>query len=201
LGARPNSRAKNSDATSLRIRARRVRVELGVGWTSGGEVGGDVTALEFLVELGRAVRPDGEGTAEPAGLLGLAFAQASVQGGLPNLVGERMMAVAEEGLHLRLGDRVASGDPVEPLHARAHPHAGRLALLLVVGGEPGPDHAVLRGDLSGEVVVAGPGRDLLQADRHHSPPLRRDLGTLPKPTERAIGTRERPQRRRSSHLP
>ncbi len=29
-----------------------IRVELGVGWTSGGEVGGGVTALEFLVELG-----------------------------------------------------------------------------------------------------------------------------------------------------
>ncbi|CAL8971147.1 hypothetical protein PROP_03584 [Propionicimonas sp. T2.31MG-18] len=110
----PGEELPRDVATDL---GERVGAELGVGRTSRGEVGGDVPALEFLVELGRAVRPDGEGSAEPAGLLGLAFAQAGVQGGLPDLVGKRVVAVAEEGLHLRLRDRVAGGHAVQPVQS------------------------------------------------------------------------------------
>ena len=65
----------------------RIRIELGVGRAPGSDVSGGVAALQGLMELGRAVRPDGEGATEPAGLLGLALAQAGVEGGLPDLVG------------------------------------------------------------------------------------------------------------------
>lgn len=110
----PGEELRRHLATDL---GEQVCVELGVGWKSGGEVGGDVTSLEFLVELGRAVRPDGEGTAEPAGLLGFTLAQAGVKGGPADLVGERVVAVPEEGLHLRLGDWVAGGNAVQPVQS------------------------------------------------------------------------------------
>jgi len=96
--------------------SERIRVKPGVGRAPRGDVDCGVATLQFLPELRRAVCADGEGTAEPAGLLCIAFAEACVQGGLPDLVGERVVAVAEKRLHPRLGDRVAGSDAVQPMH-------------------------------------------------------------------------------------
>lgn len=155
-----------------------VGVELGGRSASVGDVCGGVAALELLLEPRRSASPDGEGTAEAARLLGIALAEAGVEGVPSDLVGEWVQPVTEQRLHLVLGDRV-TGIDAQSVEAGAHPHARRLALLLVVGREPGPERRVLGGDLSGEVVIAGAGGHLLQADRHHSPPLQERSGHLP----------------------
>ena len=85
------------------------------------------------------------------------------------LLGARVPALAEEELHLLLGDDVAVGE-VEAGEAAAQPAARRLALLLVVGGEPdlAPLGAVVGSDLPGQVGVPAAGGELVQAHGHTS---------------------------------
>ena len=87
-------------------------------------------------------------------------------GGRLRLPGAGVPALAEEQLHLLLGDRVPEGE-VEPGEAGPHPPARRLALLLVVARQPGlPDLGRVVGrDLPGQVRVPAPGGELVKS--HH----------------------------------
>ena len=83
------------------------------------------------------------------------------------LIGARVPALAEEELHLLLGDDVSVGK-VEAGEAAAHPAARRLALLLVVGGQPelAPLGGVVGSDLLRQVGVPAAGGELVQG--HHT---------------------------------
>ena len=93
------------------------------------------------------------------------------------------MAGAEQGLHLLGGHQVAGVQTVDAGHPGADPHARGLALLGVVGRQPGVAllGGVHRSDLPGQVVVPGPGGELVQT--HHTRPN----GTPEGPVDRALG--------------
>ena len=89
---------------------------------------------------------------------------------LPQL-GQRVQAAAEQGSHLLRGHRVAGGQAVDPVHAGADPHPGRLAALGVVRRQTGMTFLgrIQRSDLPGQIVIPGPGGELVEAHRHTHP--------------------------------
>jgi hypothetical protein len=114
---------------------------------------------DLLAQAGRSEGGEGATEGTPATRHGIRLLRAGVA------------TLAEQELHLLLGDDVAVGE-VETDDAAAEPAARRLALLLVVGGQPdlaslGP---VVGRDLPGQVRVPAPGGELVQ--RHHTPQSR-----------------------------
>jgi hypothetical protein len=89
---------------------------------------------------------------------------------LPQL-GQRMQTAAKQGSHLLRGHRVASGKSVDPAHPGTDPHAWRLAAFGVVGHQPGVTFLgrVQGRDLPGQIVISGPGCELVDAHRHTHP--------------------------------
>jgi hypothetical protein len=85
--------------------------------------------------------------------------------------GQRMQAAAEQCSHLLRGHRVAGGQAVDPAQAGTDPHPRRLTPLGVIRRQP--DMTLLgrvQGcDLPGQVVIPGPGCELVQAHRHTHP--------------------------------
>ncbi len=151
---------------------------LPVGLVQRFEPPGDLDAVGADV-----VGVDLERLAEPDGVQHVLLGGVGVAGqcGRP-LHGERVVAGAEQGLHLLGRDDVACVQPDDAGHAGADPASGNLALLGVVAGQA--DVAAFGGVqgryLTGQVVVPGPGGDAVEGHRH----------TLPKPIEEAIGTRQ-----------
>ena len=85
-------------------------------------------------------------------------------------LGQRMETAPEQRAHLLRRDRVADVQTVDSRHAGTDPHPGRLAAFGVVRGEPSvPLVGRVQGrDLPGQVVITGPGGELVQTHRHVS---------------------------------
>ena len=83
-------------------------------------------------------------------------------------LGQRMQPAPEQSAHLLRRHRVADVQTVDSLHAGTDPHPGRLAPFGVVRGEPGvPLVGRVQGsDLPGQIVITGPGGELVQAHGH-----------------------------------
>jgi hypothetical protein len=83
-------------------------------------------------------------------------------------LGQRMQPAPEQGSHLLRRHRIADIQTVDSVHAGADPHPGRLAPFGVVRGEPGAPLVgrVQGSDLPGQVVITGPGGELVQAHGH-----------------------------------
>jgi hypothetical protein len=84
---------------------------------------------------------------------------------------KRVQAAAEQCSHLLRGYRVAGGQAVDPVQAGADPHPRRLTAFGVVRRQPGVTFLgrVQGSDLPGQVVISGPGCELVQAHRHTHP--------------------------------
>ena len=82
-----------------------------------------------------------------------------------------MQTAAEQCPHLLGGHRVADGQAVDPVHARAHPHAGSFTAFGVIRRQPGVTFLgrVQRRDLPGQVVIPGSRCELVEAHRHTHP--------------------------------
>jgi hypothetical protein len=82
---------------------------------------------------------------------------------------QRMQTAAEQGSHLLRGHRVASGQSVDPVHARADPHPRRLTAFGVVGRQPSVTllGGIQRRHLPGQVVIPRPGCELVEAHGHN----------------------------------
>ena len=82
-----------------------------------------------------------------------------------------MQTAAEQGSHLLGGHRVAGGQAVDPVHAGADPHPWRLTPFGVVGRQPGVTFLgrIQGRDLPGQIVITGPGCELVEAHRHTHP--------------------------------
>jgi hypothetical protein len=89
---------------------------------------------------------------------------------LPEL-GQRMQTTAEQGSHLLRGHRVAGAEAVDPVQPGTDPDAWRLAAFGVVRHQPGVTflgRIQCRG-LSGQIVITGSCRQLVEAHRHTQP--------------------------------
>ena len=86
-------------------------------------------------------------------------------------LGQRVQTAAEQRSHLLGGHRVAGGQSVDPVHAGADPHPGRLTPFGVIRRQPGMTFLgrVQRRDLPGQIVIPGPGCELVEAHRHTHP--------------------------------
>ena len=97
----------------------------------------------------------------------LGAADAAVQLGGP-LGRERVVSGPEQRQHLLRGHHVPGIEAVDAGHPGTHPDTGDLAALGVVAGQP--DVALVGGvqgsDLPGQVVIARPGRQLVDRHRH-----------------------------------
>jgi hypothetical protein len=82
-----------------------------------------------------------------------------------------MQTAAEQRSHLLGGHRVTDGQAVDPVQAGADPHPGRLTPFGVIRRQPGVNFhgRVQRRDLPGQVVITGPGCELVHAHRHTHP--------------------------------
>src|SRR5215216_6985731 len=123
-------------------------------------------------QTGRAVdRPDAPGHLEPKGaddtindlerssktgrLLEVAWGEVRSFQLLLAELGQRVQTAAEQRSHLLGGHRVADGQAVDPDHAGADPHPGRLSAFGVVGRQPGMTFLgrVQGCDLPGHIVI------------------------------------------------
>ena len=169
-GSRPCSSRNSSVATWVRMRARSAS---GIGSADrrprAGVEGSDLLRHPDA-ELRGVVGIDPKRVAQPRGGLLLALAEPGAGGGGAQLLGQRVLACAEQVAHLLGGDLVALVEPVDARHPGPDPRARRLALGRVVRREAGVAllGRVLGCDLAGQVVVPAPGRQLV--DRHgHTP--------------------------------
>ena len=89
---------------------------------------------------------------------------------LPEL-GQRVQTAAEQRSHLLRSHRVPDAQAVDPIHAGADPHPRRFAAFGVVRRQPGMTFLgrIQGGDLPGQIVIAGPGCELVHAHRHTHP--------------------------------
>jgi hypothetical protein len=85
--------------------------------------------------------------------------------------GQRVQTATEQRSHLLGGHRVAGGQAVDAVQAGADPHPWRLTAFGVVRREPGMTFLgrVQGCDLPCQVVVSGPGCELVDAHRHTHP--------------------------------
>ncbi len=147
-------------STHLRGNRRIVRgADLGV---VGGEALGDLDA-----ELGHVVGVDLERLSQTDRVAGLGHG--GVRGeGFAALAGEGVVPGAEQEPHLLGGDGVPGVQALDAGHPGADPHARGLALLRVVGRQPGVAllGGVHRSHLPGQVLVPVPGGQLVQT--HHT---------------------------------
>jgi hypothetical protein len=110
-------------------------------------------------------------------------------------LGQRVQTAAEQRSHLLGSHRVADGQAVDCVQAGADPHPGRLAAFGVVRRQPGVTFfgRIQRRDLSGQVVISGPGCELVDAHRHtypkgYMPPGRSGRPELLPTVHRVCGT-------------
>ena len=82
-----------------------------------------------------------------------------------------MQTGAEQRSHLLRGNRVAGGEAVDPIQARADPDAWRLTPFGVIRRQTGMTllGCVQGRDLPGQVVIPRPGCELVKAHRHTHP--------------------------------
>ncbi len=128
----------------------------------GGEALGDLDP-----ELGHVVGVDLERLAQPDRVAGLGDGGVRREG-FAALSGEGVVARSEQEPHLLGGDHVAGVQALDAGHPGADPHARGLALLRVVGRQPGVAllGGVHRSHLPGQVLVPVPGGQLVQT--HHT---------------------------------
>jgi hypothetical protein len=83
-------------------------------------------------------------------------------------LGQRMQPAPEQSAHLLRRHRVAAVHAVDTLHAGTDPHPRRLAPFGVIRGEPSVSlvGGVQGCDLPGQVVITGPGGELVKAHSH-----------------------------------
>jgi hypothetical protein len=113
---------------------------------------------------------------------------------LPPL-GQRVQTAAEQCPHLLACHRVTGGQAVDPGHAGTDPQPRRLTPFGVVRRQSGVTFLgrIQRSDLSGQVVISGPGCELVDAHRHthpkgYMPPERSGRPELLPTVHRVCGT-------------
>ena len=142
-----------------------------------GVVAGQAVALvvggqgpgHFDPEVAHVALIDLEGQTDPRGLVDLFSRRASSLERCLTLVGQRVDAQPEQGVHLIGRDDVTGRQALHPGHPGPDPLPGGLAALGVVGRETCAATQlgrVVGGDLAGQVVVPAPGRQLVQG--HHT---------------------------------
>ena len=79
-----------------------------------------------------------------------------------------MQTAAEQRSHVPCSHRVADGQAINPVHAGANPRPWRLTPFGVVGRQPRVPFLgrIQRRDLPCQVVVPGPGCELVDTHRH-----------------------------------
>src|SRR4029453_16808488 len=84
---------------------------------------------------------------------------------------QRVQAGAEQRLHLLRGHRVAGVEAVDSVQAGADPHPWRLTAFGVVRRQPDVTFLgrIQGRDLPGQIVIPGPGCELMDAHRHTHP--------------------------------
>ena len=112
-----------------------------------------------------------QGRPQPGHLLQVALGEVRSFQLLLAELGQRVQAAAEQRSHLLGGHRVAGGQAVDPVQAGTDPHPGRLTAFGVVRRQPGVTFLgrIQRRDLPGQIVIPGPGCELVEAHRHTHP--------------------------------
>ena len=171
IGSRPCSARKNSRATSVRTRARSAAGSGSAGRQAGRRIDRRDASCHLEPERADVTVNDLERRAQPGHLLVVAWSEVGPFQLLLAQLGQRVQTAAEQRSHLLGGHRVADGQAVDPVHAGADPHPGRLTPFGVVGRQPGVTFLgrVQRSDLPGQVVIPGPGGELVEAHRHTHP--------------------------------